>query len=133
MIHKEHRVTDFMPIKVKRVYEEPSKNDGKRVLVDRLWPRGLTKEQAKVDEWLRDLAPSAELRKWFEHDPAKWTDFRKRYWRELDKSPDLVSRLAEECQGQMVTFVFSSKEEKLNNAVALKEYIESSAKQTDCR
>lgn len=122
-----------MPIKVKRVYEEPSKNDGKRVLVDRLWPRGSTKEQAKVDEWLRDLAPSAELRKWFEHDPAKWTDFRKRYWRELDKSPDLVSRLAEECQGQMVTFVFASKEEKLNNAVALKEYIESSAKQTDCQ
>jgi uncharacterized protein YeaO (DUF488 family) len=93
-------------------------------LIDRLWPRGLAKEQARVDEWLRDLAPSTELRKWYGHDPAKWTEFKKRYRKELDKNPSLVSKLAEECRGRTVTFVFSSKEEKLNNAVALKEYIE---------
>jgi len=116
-----------MPIRLKRVYEKPSSSDGKRVLVDRLWPRGLTKERARIDEWLRDLAPSNELRNWYGHDPAKWTEFRKRYWKELGKCPDLVSKLAEECRGRTVTFVFSSKEEKLNNAVALREYIESQA------
>jgi uncharacterized protein YeaO (DUF488 family) len=117
-------VINRMPIKLRRVYEKPSPSDGKRVLIDRLWPRGLAKEQARVDEWLRDLAPSTELRKWYGHDPAKWTEFKKRYRKELDKNPSLVSKLAEECRGRTVTFVFSSKEEKLNNAVALKEYIE---------
>lgn len=117
-----------MSIKLKRVYEKPSPSDGKRVLVDRLWPRGLTKEQAKIDEWLRDLAPSTELRKWYEHDPAKWTEFKKRYWKELDKNPSLVAKLADECRRGTVTFVFSSKEEKINNAAALKEYIERSPK-----
>lgn len=117
-----------MSIKLKRVYEKPSPSDGKRVLVDRLWPRGLTKEQAEIDEWLRDLAPSTELRQWYGHDPEKWTEFKKRYWKELDKNPNLVSKLAEECRRRTVTFVFSSKEEKLNNAVALKEYIENPAR-----
>jgi uncharacterized protein YeaO (DUF488 family) len=116
-----------MPIRLKRVYEKSSPGDGKRVLVDRLWPRGLTKERAKIDEWIRHLAPSNELRNWYGHDPTKWTEFRSRYWKELDKYHDLVSRLAEECRGRAVTFVFSSREEKLNNAVALKEYIESQA------
>ena len=88
----------------------------------------MTKEEAKIDEWLRDLAPSTELRKWYEHDPAKWTEFKKRYWKELDKNPSLVAKLAEECRRSTVTFVFSSKEEKLNNAVALKEYIENPAR-----
>jgi uncharacterized protein YeaO (DUF488 family) len=111
---------------MKRVYEKPSSGDGKRVLVDRLWPRGLTKERAKIDLWLRDLAPSNELRNWYGHDPEKWTEFKKRYWKELDRNPTLVSRLAEECRKGTVTFVFSSKEEKINNAVALREYIESS-------
>lgn len=117
-----------MPIKLKRAYDKPSPSDGKRVLVDKLWPRGLTKEQAKIDEWLRDLAPSTELRKWYEHDPAKWTEFKKRYGKELDQNPSLVSKLAAECRKSTVTFVYSSKEEKLNNAAALKEYIESSPK-----
>ena len=114
-------------ISIKRVYEKPSSSDGKRILVDRLWPRGLTKEHARIDLWLRDLAPSTELRNWYGHDPEKWTDFKKRYWKELDKNLGLVSKLAEECRKSMVTFVFSSKEEKLNNAAALKEYIESQA------
>ena len=116
-----------MPIKLKRVYEKPNPSDGKRVLVDRLWPRGLAKQQAKIDEWVKDLAPSTELRNWYRHDPEKWTEFKKRYWKELDRNPGLVSKLAEECRGRTVSFVFSSKEEKLNNAVALKEYIESQA------
>lgn len=117
-----------MSIKVKRVYARPSPSDGKRVLVDRLWPRGLTKEQARIDLWLRDLAPSTELRNWYGHDPAKWTEFKKRYWKELNKNSSLVSKLADECRRSTVTFVFSSKEEKLNNAVALKEYIENPAR-----
>lgn len=117
-----------MPIKLKRAYEKPSTGDGKRILVERLWPRGLTKERAKIDEWLKDLAPSAELRKWYGHDSAKWTEFKKRYWRELDKNSSLVSKLAEECRERTVTFVFGSKEEKLNSAVVLKEYVESQAK-----
>jgi len=116
-----------MSIKLKRVYEKPSPSDGKRLLVERRWPRGLTKEQAKVDEWLRDLAPTTELKKWFGHDPARWNEFKKRYWKELNKNPSLVSILADECRRSTVTFVFASKEEKLNNAAALKEYIESQA------
>ena len=72
-----------MPIFLKRVYEKPSPEDGKRLLVERLWPRGLKKEEAKIDEWPKDIAPSAELRKWYSHDPAKWTEFKKRYWKEL--------------------------------------------------
>jgi uncharacterized protein YeaO (DUF488 family) len=114
-----------MPIRLKRVYEKPSQSDGKRVLVDRLWPRGLTKEQARIDEWMRDLAPSTELRKWYGHDPSKWTEFNERYRKELNKNLALVSKLAEQRRKGTVTFVFSSREEKLNNAVALKEYIES--------
>lgn len=117
-----------MPIKLKRVYEKPSPSDGKRVLVERLWPRGLTKEKARIDEWLKDLAPSAELRKWFGHDPQKWVEFKKRYLKELTKSHGPVSKLAEECRGRTVTFVFASKEEKLNSATLLKEYIESMAR-----
>jgi uncharacterized protein YeaO (DUF488 family) len=113
---------------LKRVYEKPSPNDGKRVLVERLWPRGLKKEDAKVDDWLREVAPSTELRKWFGHDVAKWDEFRQRYWKELDKRKDLVSKLARECREKKVTFVFASKEEQHNNAVALKEYIENKLK-----
>jgi uncharacterized protein YeaO (DUF488 family) len=114
-----------MAIQLKRVYAQPSPSDGKRVLVERLWPRGLTKEKARIDEWLKDLAPSPELRKWYGHDPQKWVEFKKRYWQELDRLHDLVSELAEECRGRRVTFVFASKEEKLNSATLLKEYVES--------
>jgi len=113
-----------MVIFLKRVYEKPSNEDGKRILVERLWPRGISKEEAKVDQWNKDVAPSTELRKWYSHDSVKWTEFKKRYWKELDSKGDVVKKLAEECKDKKVTFVFGSKEEKLNNATALKEYIE---------
>ncbi len=113
-----------MPIRLKRVYEKPSPEDGKRILVERLWPRGLRKDQAKIDLWLKDVAPSAELRKWYGHDPEKWNEFKARYWKELEAKPELVADLAQECKANTVTFVFGSKEKKLNSAAALKEYIE---------
>jgi uncharacterized protein YeaO (DUF488 family) len=117
-----------MPIFLKRAYEKPSAEDGKRILVERLWPRGLKKEETKIDEWLKDVAPSTELRKWYSHDPAKWTEFKKRYWKELEAKKDVVLRLAKESKENKVTFVFGSKEEKLNNANALKDYIETKLK-----
>jgi uncharacterized protein YeaO (DUF488 family) len=117
-----------MPISLKRVYEKPGSNDGKRILVERLWPRGLKKEEAKIDEWSREVAPSPELRVWFGHDPAKWDEFKERYWKELDNKKDIVSKLAGESRYEKVTFVFASKEERHNNAVALKEYIETRLK-----
>jgi len=113
-----------MPIFLKRVYEKPSDEDGKRILVERLWPRGLKKEKGKIDEWLKDVAPSTELREWYSHDPAKWPEFKKRYLKELEAKKDFVLKLAKEAKESKVTFVFGSKEEKLNNANALKEYIE---------
>lgn len=113
-----------MTILLKRAYEKPSSDDGKRILVERLWPRGLRKENAKVDEWLRDIAPSVILRKWYGHDPEKWIEFKSRYWSELDKKKDVVEKLRAESASQKVTFLFGSKEEKLNSAAALKEYLE---------
>ncbi len=113
-----------MPISLKRAYNKASPEDGKRILVERLWPRGLKKEEAKIDEWLKDLAPTPELRKWYSHDPSKWTEFKKRYWKELDAKKDLFENLARESKEKKVTFVFGSKEEKLNSAAVLKEYIE---------
>jgi uncharacterized protein YeaO (DUF488 family) len=117
-----------MPISFKRVYEKPGLKDGKRILVERLWPRGLKKDEAKIDEWLREVAPSTELRKWFGHDPAKWDEFKERYWKELDKKNDIISKLAKERRGNKVTFVFAGKDQQHNNAVALKEYIENQLK-----
>jgi len=113
-----------MPILLKRVYEKPAADDGKRILVERLWPRGLNKEKAKIDEWPKDIGPSAELRKWYSHDPAKWAEFKKRYWTELENKKDIVAKLAQASMKNRVTFLFGSKEEKLNSAAALKEYIE---------
>jgi len=111
-------------IKIKRIYEPPGASDGFRVLVDRLWPRGLTKEKAGVDLWLKEISPSDELRKWYGHDPAKWAEFKKRYWQEIEgRGPelDLLRRKAGE---GTVTLLFSSREEKWNNAAALKELVE---------
>jgi len=113
-----------MPILLKRVYEKPAADDGKRILVERLWPRGLNKEKAKIDEWPKDIGPSSELRKWYSHDPAKWAEFKKRYWTELKNKKDIVAKLAKESTENRVTFLFGSKEEKLNSAAALKEYVE---------
>jgi len=114
-----------MTIRIKRVYEARATQDGRRVLVDRLWPRGLSKADAKIDYWPKDLAPSTELRKWYGHDPEKWKQFKRRYFAELKGKPDEVRSLLDYVRGSKVTFLFGSKEERLNNAVALKEYVES--------
>ena len=111
-------------IKIKRIYEAPSAGDGFRILVDRLWPRGLTKEKARVDLWLRDISPSNELRKWYGHDPDKWTEFKKKYLEEIEKKEEEFDLLRKKAREGTVTFLFSSKEEKLNNAAALKEFVE---------
>jgi uncharacterized protein YeaO (DUF488 family) len=115
-----------VPICLKRVYETPGEADGYRVLVDRLWPRGVKKEEARIDIWLREMAPSSDLRTWFGHDAEKWDEFKRRYFSELERHPELVKELMEKAQAGMVTLVFSSKEERFNNAVALKEYLEHS-------
>ena len=113
-----------MTIKLKRVYLKPEKADGCRILVDRLWPRGLAKARAKVDHWLRDLAPSTALRKWYGHDPERWAEFQRRYRAELKDRRDAVKELRTLLrEHRSVTFLFSSKEEKLNNAAALKTYL----------
>jgi uncharacterized protein YeaO (DUF488 family) len=114
-----------MTIRIKRVYEEPDKADGRRILVDRLWARGVSKDRAKVDVWAKEIAPSTELRRWYGHDPNKWTEFKSRYAAELDANFDQVEEIVKEVQAGVVTFLYSSKEEQLNNAVALKQYIES--------
>lgn len=116
-----------MTIRIKRVYEPPDAGDGRRILVDRLWPRGLSKENAKVYSWAREVAPSNELRQWYGHDPDKWQEFKSRYFAELDANPDGFAELRRQMGEGAVTFVFSSKEPRLNNAFALKEYIESAA------
>ena len=113
-----------MPILVKRVYKKPTKQDGVRVLVDRLWPRGLTKQDAKIDLWLKEAAPSTGLRKWFSHDPAKWKAFKRRYAAELDQQLEVLSPIAERAKTETVTFVFASREERFNNAVVLKKYLD---------
>jgi uncharacterized protein YeaO (DUF488 family) len=112
-----------MDIRVKRVYEAPSPDDGTRVLVDRLWPRGLGKEKAHVDLWLKELAPSTELRKWFNHEPAKWAEFQQRYRQELDQQPGALGRLEELIDRGPVTLLFGAKEERYNDAVALRTFV----------
>jgi len=113
-----------MPILLKRVYEKLGNNDGYRVLVERLWPRGLSKAQAHVDLWAKDVAPSTALRKWFSHDPDRWLEFKKRYFAELAQCPLVVEDMRVRAKTGRVTFVFAAKEDHYNNAVALKEYIE---------
>jgi uncharacterized protein YeaO (DUF488 family) len=112
-----------MKIKIKRVYEKPDKDDGKRILVDRLWPRGLTKRKASIDLWLKDIAPSTELRKWFDHDPARWKEFQKRYHQELKNNKEQVSILYEQLKKEVVTLVYGAKDEEHNDALVLKEWI----------
>ena len=114
-----------MSIRVKRVYEPPSTRDGRRILVDRLWPRGLSKADAKIDDWPKDIAPSTELRKWFGHDPERWSEFKRRYFAELESKSDTVRALLDYVRAGTVTFLYSSKERRLNNVVALKEYLDS--------
>jgi uncharacterized protein YeaO (DUF488 family) len=111
-------------IRVKRVYEEPSPQDGARILVDRLWPRGLTKERAAVDLWLKDVAPSTELRKWFGHDPAKWKEFQVRYRKELRKKKDALKLLRQKSEESTVTLLYGARDEEHNAALVLKKLLE---------
>jgi uncharacterized protein YeaO (DUF488 family) len=110
-------------VKLKRVYEAPSRQDGYRVLVDRLWPRGLNKQRAAVDLWLKEIAPSAELRKWFAHDPARWTEFQKRYRAELKEHQQDVRQLKAKSREGTVTLVFAARDQEHNNAVVLKKVL----------
>ncbi|HVQ00457.1 MAG TPA: DUF488 family protein [Candidatus Thermoplasmatota archaeon] len=112
-------------IKIKRAYNKPSKDDGFRILIDQLWPRGLTKEKAAIDCWLKEIAPSTALRQWFSHDPVKWNEFRRKYLKELKEKEDMVNeidRLARE--KKTVTLVFAAKDEQHNNAVVLEEVLQ---------
>ena len=113
-----------MTIQVKRVYETATHADGMRVLVDGLWPRGLSAPVVQVSDWMKDLAPSAALRKWFNHDPEKWELFKSRYFKELDHHLDKVSVLIDDARHSHLTLVYVAKNEMYNNAVALKEYVE---------
>ncbi|MEI7035269.1 DUF488 domain-containing protein [Fulvimonas yonginensis] len=114
-----------MSLAVKRVYDPPSPEDGYRVLVDRLWPRGLKKESAALDLWAKDVGPSRELREWFGHEPARWEGFRHRYAAELDAHAEQWRPLAAKAARQRVTLLYGARDEEHNNAVALKNYLES--------
>ncbi|MGH7937553.1 MAG: DUF488 family protein, N3 subclade, partial [Bryobacteraceae bacterium] len=113
-----------MNIKLKRVYEKPSRTDGTRILVDRLWPRGLTKERAAVDLWLKEIAPSTELRKWFDHDPAKWTEFRRRYRAEVKNHSDELRLIKSKVREGRVTLLYGARDQEHNEAVVLQEILE---------
>ena len=113
-----------MNIKIKRVYEHPEKDDGMRILVDRLWPRGLTKKKASVDLWLKDIAPSTELRKWFAHDPDKWKRFRGRYQTEIRNNHDLIKVIKRKAREGTITLIYGARDEKHNEALVLKQFLE---------
>ena len=115
-------------LRVKRVYEPEDRTDGVRLLVERLWPRGVKKEKLSLDGWLKDFAPSTELRKWFGHDPAKWKEFQRRYWRELDARQGALQPIVDAQRNGVVTLLFSSHDAAHNNVVALKAYIEARSK-----
>ena len=110
-----------MKIRIKRVYAQPDEGDGRRILVDRLWPRGLSKEKASVDLWLKDIAPSTALRKWFGHDPAKWEEFKERYLVELKANKEQTQLLKQELNKGTVTLVYGAKDEEHNDAVVIQE------------
>jgi len=114
-------------VHIKRVYDEPEAGDGRRILVDRLWPRGLTKEKAKIDYWAKEISPSNELRKWYGHEPGKWEEFKKRYFAELGENNGAVAELLGQMGKGPVTFVYCSTERTINNAEALKIYLEAKA------
>lgn len=116
-----------MKIQTKRAYEPVERDDGYRVLVDRMWPRGVAKAKLKCDVWLKDIAPSPELRNWFDHDPTKWTEFKARYYAELRGKQDLVMTIVGSDR-MTVTLIYAAKEERFNNAIALKTYIDKKLK-----
>jgi uncharacterized protein YeaO (DUF488 family) len=110
-------------IRVKRVYEAATKSDGKRFLVDRLWPRGVTRDAPRLDGWLKEVAPSDALRRWFGHAPERWEEFHRRYFAELDRKPDAYRPIIEAAQKGTVTLLFGAKDEAHNNAVALRDFL----------
>jgi uncharacterized protein YeaO (DUF488 family) len=112
-----------MKLAIKRVYEEPDKDDGIRILIDRLWPRGLSKEKAHVDLWLKEIAPSTELRKWFAHDPAKWTEFKTRYRAELKHNSEQLAVLKQAIAKGPVTLLYGAKDEQHNDAIVLQQLL----------
>ena len=107
-------------IKLKRAYDPPASDDGTRILIDRLWPRGIKKTDAAIDEWMKEIAPSTELRKWFGHDPSRWHEFQRRYRSEIRQHPEQLNRLRTLAQHGRVTLVFSAHDEAHNDAVVLK-------------
>jgi uncharacterized protein YeaO (DUF488 family) len=111
-------------IRLKRAYEPASPQDGRRFLVERLWPRGIRKENLKLDGWLKQVAPSTELRQWFAHDPAKWDEFSRRYFEELKQNPEAWKPLLSSGKKGTITLIFSSHDQQHNNAVALKQFLE---------
>ena len=116
-------------IKIERIYSNPRENNSSfRILVDRLWPRGLSKDKVKVDLWQKDIAPSNSLRKWFGHDEKKWNEFKRRYFEELEKNSESVNKILDKVKEGSITLLYGAKEEKFNNAVALKEYLEEKTK-----
>lgn len=113
-----------MDVRLKRTVEAAQADDGLRLLVDRLWPRGVRKDALKLDGWLKEVAPSTELRKWFDHDPVKWEEFQRRYFAELDAHPEALEVLLEAVRKGRVTLLYSSRNTEHNQAVALKVYLE---------
>ncbi len=111
-------------IRVKRVYDAPAGDDGYRVLVDRLWPRGMSWERSRVDLWLKDIAPSHQLRRWFNHEPEKWVEFKKRYFAEIRDRTGALGSLLEKLKRERVTLLYGARDQRFNNAAALKEYLE---------
>lgn len=111
-------------IRLKRAYEPAEAADGRRILVDRLWPRGVSKKSAHIDLWFKEIAPSTELRKWFGHDPAKWNEFRKRYFKELEEHSEPLAQLLEHVGHGPVTLVYGAKDEEHNDAIVLKDFLE---------
>ena len=113
-----------MNVRIKRAYEEPAMDDGYRVLVDRMWPRGVRKDQARLDAWFREVGPSNELRKWFGHQESRWAEFKKRYFQELDQNPEGLDELIAKARDQQVTLVYAASDREHNNAVALREFLQ---------
>ena len=120
-----------MRIWVRRAYEAPTRNDGYRILVDRVWPRGVSREDLELDEWDRDLAPSTKLRKWFDHDPARWEEFQRRYFDELRRKKDPIRRILDRIRRGRVTLVFGARDTDHNQAVALRTFLEKRASRDD--
>jgi len=113
-----------MPVRTKRIYEDPDPEDGTRVLVDRLWPRGVSKEEAQLDDWMQEVAPSDDLREWFDHDPDRWDEFSERYRDELDDRPEQIDRLLESARSGTLTLLYAAVDEEHNNAVVLADYLD---------